>query len=526
MFIVFTVVMGLLAVRVAYIQIAGHEDLSAAADMQQKIVLDGADARGAIYDRNGTPIVGGYQEYIYVIPAVKFDGETQRALNEVDAVEVVNQDTGYKVFASQDYDEQAGRCLLNNSDAYIMKAARRYCSNQPAVHMMGYVNSKDCSGVSGLELMYEDELNSYNKKVMAPADVSGKLLKGYGLSVETASDKDPYIKKGITTTLDLGLQKKVEQILSDCQNDGAVAVLKADSGEIMAAASTPVFDPTCVKEYIGSENGELINKVVQGTYPPGSVFKIVVAAAALEAGIKPNRIFNCSGRENIKGQIVKCETGGEKGHGMISFKKAFADSCNCAFIQLGQMIGADAIINMADRLGLGGTVLNDFPEEQAGNIMSLQESKGAAIANLAIGQGQTMTTPIQIASMTATIANGGKNPGVKIVSGEQNEEDILASDIVNELQNMMKETVVSGTAGGLELRVSAGAKTGSAESVQNGHEVIHGWITGFVPADNPEYVITVFVENGRSGRSSAGPLFAETANYLYESGIIGNETAF
>ena len=192
MFIVFTVVMGLLAVRVAYIQIAGHEDLSAAADMQQKIVLDGADARGAIYDRNGTPIVGGYQEYIYVIPAVKFDGETQRALNEVDAVEVVNQDTGYKVFASQDYDEQAGRCLLNNSDAYIMKAARRYCSNQPAVHMMGYVNSKDCSGVSGLELMYEDELKSYNKKVMAPADVSGKLLKGYGLSVETASDKDPY----------------------------------------------------------------------------------------------------------------------------------------------------------------------------------------------------------------------------------------------------------------------------------------------------------------------------------------------
>lgn len=525
--ITFLVIMGLLAIRLGYIQIPGHEDLSAAAEVQQNIVLEGADKRGTIYDRNGTPIAGGHRDYIYIIKAENYDGETQNALNSVSAEEVPNDSGGYKVFVSQEYNKATGERLINNSEAYVLEANRRYQDNQPAVHMIGYVNSADSSGASGLELMYDDELSMLKKKVAAVADVNGNLLQGYGLTVDTAAEDDIYVKEGITTTLELGLQKEAESILADCENPAALVVLKADTGEILASASTPVFDPENLEEYMDSSEGELINKVTQGTYPPGSVFKIIVAAAALEAGISPEKTFNCKGSETVNGHVVKCETGGETGHGEITFKQAFADSCNSAFIQLGQMAGAEVIIEMAYRFGLGGTVFESFPGEQPGNIMSVKESKGAAIANLSIGQGENLVTPLQVAAMTSIVANDGKKTGIKITLTDDNgETECISPETVDVLQEMMETTMVSGTGSSLELQVSAGAKTGSAESMQGGQEVIHGWITGYVPAEDPQYVITAFVENGRSGRASAGPIFSETAEYIAEQGMLDYETDF
>ena len=523
----FLVIIGLLVLRVAYIQVLGHEDLSVAAKLQQNIVLEGADTRGVIYDRNGAPIAGGHRDYIYILKSENYDGETQNALDSVEAEEVVNGDNGYRVFVSQEYDKKTGERLINNSGAYVLEAGRRYQSSQPAVHMVGYVNPGDGRGASGLELMYDEELQMLNKKVSAVADVNGNLMHGYGLNVESAADNDTYVKEGITTTLDLGLQKEVERILADCENPAALVVLKSDSGEILAAAGTPVYDPTRIEEYMDSNNGELINKVTQGTYPPGSVFKIIVAAAALEAGVSPDKKLKCTGKESVNGHSVKCETGGENGHGVITFEQAFADSCNSAFIQLGQLVGAEAVIEMAERFGLGKTVLEDFPEEHQGNIMTLLESEGAAIANLAIGQGETLVTPLQVAAMTTIVANNGKKIQVKITSTETSEwVECISPKTAAALQEMMKAVMDSGTGSGLELPVSAGAKTGSAESVQGGTEVVHGWITGYIPADNPQYVITAFVENGRSGRGSAGPLFSRTAEYITEQGLLEYETDF
>ena len=525
--IAFIVIMGLLGMRLAYIQIIGHDDLSAAASAQQNILLEGADVRGVIYDRNGTPIAGGHRDYIYIIKNENYDGETQNALNSVDAEEIPNGENGYKVFVSQDYDKEIGQRLINNSEAYILEAGRRYEDDQPAVHMVGYINSKDSSGASGLELMYDDKLSNLNKKVSAVADVNGNILQGYGLKVDSDAEGDIYVKEGITTTLDLGLQKEAECILKECDNPAAAVVLKAGTGEILASASTPVFDPGSIEEYIDSCGGELINKVTQGAYPPGSVFKIVVAAAALESGVSPEKTFNCKGSETVNGHTVKCETGGEKGHGEITFKQAFADSCNSAFIQLGKLAGAESVISMAERFGLGRTVLDGYPEEQHGNLMSLTASEGAAIANLSIGQGETLVTPLQVAAMTAAVADNGKKIGINIIAADEPEvTECISAETASALQEMMAATMVSGTGKGFELPVAAGAKTGSAESTQGGQEVVHGWITGYVPAEDPQYVITVFVENGRSGRGSAGPLFAELAGYIYEQGMIEYETGF
>ncbi len=521
--IIFLVIAGLLSLRLAYIQLAGHEELSAAASAQQLITLEGADKRGIIFDRNGTPIAGAYYEYIYIIKEKDFDGETQNALNKLEAREVDNKGNGYKVFTSQIYDKETGRRLIRNSDAYILKAARRYKSNQPASHIIGYVNPEDNKGVCGIELKYDEELVALDKKVHTVADVKGNLIRGYGMVVDSAAEEDSYVKEGIYTTLHLGIQNKAEQLLDENTRCGAIIAAEVESGDIVAAASTPDFDPGNIAEYLSSNNGELINKVTQGEYPPGSVFKIVVAAAALENGMDPDRKFVCKGSIEVQGNVVGCETGGESGHGEITMEEAFAYSCNCAFIEIGQIAGAAQILEMAEKLGLGKSVLDDYPQECSGNLMTVQQAKGPAIANLSIGQGETLVTPLQVAKLTCIVANGGVDPGMKLVNETSVEERCISSETADKIKKMMKKTVEEGTGSNIDQKYHAGVKTGSAESVQGGVEVVHGWVTGFFPVENPEYVVTVFVEDGKSGRSSAAPLLNAMAEYIYEQELVEYE---
>lgn len=511
-----------LAGRTFYIQVIGHEELAQAAAAQQRIALEGANSRGMIYDRNHTPLVGNNQEYIYIIRQEQFDGETMNALNKLNAREIQNRGSGYRVFASREYDKEAGQRLIRNSSAYILEAGRRYRKEQMAAHLLGYVNPQDQSGASGLERMYDEELSLLDKKIFTIADVRGNFLQGSGLVVSSALDRDSYVKEGIITTLDAGIQGKVEELLKESPKDGAVVVLKSGTGEIVASASTPGFDPSNINEYMENGSDELVNKVTQGKYPPGSIFKIVVAAAALEKGIEPETSWNCKGYEVVHGNRVNCKTGGEEGHGTITFQEAFAQSCNSAFIQIAEKTGAEAILNMAERMGLGEEALSGYPGEKNGNLMTVRQSAGAAIANLAIGQGETLVTPLQAARMTNIIASGGADPGVHLVLEEGDAADeaptaVLDKETAEKLRNMMAQTMISGSGKTLKAETSMAAKTGSAESSMGGEDVVHGWITGFAPAEKPEYTITVFIEDGESGSGSAGPVFSEIVEYLSDS---------
>lgn len=523
-----------LAGRLAYIQILGHEDLAQAAAAQQLIALEGANSRGMIYDRNQTPLVGNNREYIFIIQEKNFDGEAMNALSALSAEEIKNGDNGYRVFASKQYHKDLGQRLIRNSSAYIIEAGRRYSKQQKAVHILGYVNPQDSSGAAGIELMCDEELSLLNKRIFTTADVRGRIIPGRGLVVKTNMDRDSYVKKGVVTTLDTGLQGAAEEILKSTDRNGAIVVLKSRTGELVASASTPDFDPSNVKQYMESNSDELVNKVTQGEYPPGSVFKIAVAAAALEQGIPLEKNFFCKGYSMINGQRVNCKTGGETGHGTITLKEAFAQSCNSAFIQLGQELGADEILDMAGRLGLGKRALEAYPQEKNGNLMTPRQSSGAAIANLAIGQGETLVTPLQVAHMTNIIAAGGVDPGIFLLQENQlkekgEEEQVLSKETAQGLSEMMAQTMITGSGKSLAseaVGVSMAAKTGSAESYMGDREVVHGWITGFVPAGSPEYTITVFIEAGESGSQSAGPLFVQMAQYLRDSGSFEDPVNF
>lgn len=510
--------------RLAYIQLVGGDQLAAATRMQSLISLEGGNTRGIIYDRNGEALVADKKRYIYIIRADEFDEGAKTLLQSLDASNVNNDDEGYIVYSSEDYERTTGKKLIDRYDAYILQASSRYSDHQTAAHLIGYVNKKDASGAAGLELMYDEQLAGLNRHIYAVADVNGNILPGRGLIITSDSQKDSYVKDGIRTTLDKELQQAVEDIIDEVSNDCAVVVLDSDSGGVAAMACTPGFDPNDIDSYLGGKGDELMNKATQGEYAPGSIFKIVVAAAALENGVSINQTFDCEGTTEVGGLSIGCETGGQTGHGQISFEDAFAQSCNSFFIKLGQRVGADEILSMAEKLKLGECALEGYPQESAGHLMTSQERYGDAIGNLSIGQGETLVTPLQVARMTNIIANGGIDTGVQLLmEDDSDEEQVISQTTAKTIGEMMEKVTVSGTAGGLELinddgSPKAAVKTGTAEYSAEGEDKTHGWITGYTPCNEPEYVITVFVEGGISGAGSAGPVFEKIVEYLQDSG--------
>lgn len=516
--------------RIGWIQLAGHEDLSAAVRSQSLISLEGGNTRGILYDRCGAPLVADHLQFIYIIRENLFDYQTGKLMKQLGASQIHGDNEGYYVYSSEHYDKAVGRKLIEDYNAYILQASTRYSSNQTAAHLIGYVNQQDASGACGLELMLDDELSILNRHMYVAADVKGNLIPGRGLLITSDEDSDSLVTDGVRTTLDKELQSAVEEIIAKEDKDCAVVVLSAADGGIAAMACTPSFNPNQVSSYLSSNEDELINQATQGTYAPGSIFKIVVAAAALESGVSAGQKFTCSGSVKVGNLEIQCETGGENGHGSIDLQEAFACSCNSYFVQLGQKIGSDAIIKTAQKFRLGETVFENYPQESSGHLMSQTERQGSAIGNLSIGQGETLVTPLQVARMTGIIAAGGIDHGISIqMETEKQTEQVISSDTANEVSKMMELVVQKGTAAGLSLQnadgtAKAAVKTGTAEYQQGDDMKTHAWMTGFTPCKEPEYIITVFVEDGDSGSAAAGPVFQKIVEYLEDSGSYSTPT--
>lgn len=528
--LIFTgLLMTALVFRLAYIQLIGHEELSEAVRVQSLISLEGGNTRGMIYDRNGKALVADDKQYVYIIREKDFDIAAEKQLEKLGAEETSRGD-GYLVYSSEQYDKAAGEKLIQKNHAYILQTSARYGDDQTAEHLIGYINSEDSSGAAGLELMYDDILSGANRRMYAAADVKGNILPGRGIIAVSDRETGSYLKTSIRTTLDKELQEEVETILADYRGKCAAVVLDADSGGVLAMASTPGFDPDNIDSYIGSSGEELINRATQGEYAPGSVFKMVVAAAALENGVSINKTYECSGTAHVGSLSIGCKTGGGSGHGVIGFEDAFARSCNSYFIQLGQETGADNIIETAAELGLGGTVIEGFPQENAGHLMTAQERSGDAVGNLSIGQGQMLVTPVQIAAMTNIIASGGIDHKVHLVMNEETKEsNVISAETASAIQKMMEKTTLEGTAASLGMtdedgQPEAAVKTGTAEYGAGESAGTHGWITGYAPCDDPEYIVTVLAEDGSSGTEAAGPLFKRIIEYLKDSGSYSKPT--
>jgi len=391
-------------------------------------------------------------------------------------------------------------------------------------HIIGYI-SPDGKG-SGIEGAFDYVLSSdKTSRISYIKDINNKKIsRGYSIDVNKSY-------KGVCLTVDYHIQEIVEKAMDFYGVNGAVVVVDCKSGEVLAMASRPNYNAANLEKFLDGAEGELVNKAISA-YNPGSVFKITVAAAFLENHYNDEIYFECSGKTVIDGVEFVCHK--KEGHGLQTLEQAFANSCNCAFYELGNTVGIDDIYNYSSELGLGREVLciNGIAES-VGIIPSTAHSR-AEIANVAIGQGDVMATPLQIADVLCTICNGGVRKQLALIRGMVDEKGkcteftgtdlgrVISETTARRMMDMMNATVEYGTGMSAQLEESrAGGKTGSAETgwLKNGKMMQQGWFAGYFPAQNSQYVCVVMVENGISGSDSACPVFKKIGDEMVKSGF-------
>jgi len=401
----------------------------------------------------------------------------------------------------------------------------RYSHNSLAAHITGYINNADNEGVSGVEGMWDDVLRgSQPEYATALVDATQQIIPGLGyrrLRFEDGSDPS-----NVVLTLDRSIQNNVEKIMDHHNMNGAVVILRPATGEILAIASRPNFDPNHLADYLMQDTAPLLNRAISA-YQPGSVFKLVTAVAALENGIvSPDDYFFDPGYIEVNNLRFKGWDYDKGGRGQLSFTEALAYSSNPIFIQVALQLGAENLISYAQKIGFGHKTSLNFREEATGRLPKADSIYPGELANLAIGQGEFEATPLQIASLIGTIANDGIKVEPYLVSKVLNSKGvviktyasssgtrIISKKTAGQMQKMMAAVTTFGTGqtAYVEEGGSAG-KTGSAETGRKnaqGQGINHAWFAGYGPLINPQYAIVVFVEDGMSGGDIAAPIFGE-----------------
>ncbi len=335
------------------------------------------------------------------------------------------------------------------------------------------------------------------------------------------------IGDSVVTTVDSGLSA---YIYSKMQNKkGAVVVMNYQTGEILASVSTPGFDPQSLKKPTKDDTGsQLVNRVTMGKYTPGSVFKIVTAAAVLE--YKPElaqKQYTCTGSLAIGEGEVTCA--GHKAHGTLTLEQAFEKSCNCVFAQLAQDVGRSNLVKMAKKFGFDEDYLFNDLIVYSSNY-DISKANDLNYAWSAVGQYTDTATPLQICMITAAVANNGVMTEPKLIKSVMNYRNYeyikmkpaayrrcISEQTAQTLQKYMVETVKSGTGTNAQIKgVTVGGKTGTAEVSDDKSKDPHAWFTGYIADDKTPYAIVVMVENAGSGGGQAAPIAASVLKKAME----------
>ena len=518
-----TVVMFLtgLLFRIGYISVSQYAE---AGMSQSSRRIKVGQTRGMIYDRNMEPLVNReFSTVIIVNPTKQAINTLSECLTDdeyAEAVEKSSKGTPFMMYAEN---------YTGYSDDIVdMAVYRRYSSSDVAHHIIGYSDSEG-NGASGMEKAFSSltEKNSGTLSVRYSADATGKMLAGNGFEIIS----DNYASSaGLVLTIDYDIQRVCESVMGYHNIvKGAVVVLDAMTSEILALASYPCFDRDNMSASLSDENSPFLDRALNA-YAVGSVFKPVVAAAALDSGIRADMVFECNGYVTVNGIRFNCHK--KDGHGELDMAEAMAVSCNSYFIRLGQLIGAERIINVASQLGLGRKItLAPSVESAAGNLPDVSEIDSLpSLANLSFGQGTLLATPLQIGALYCAFVNGGyyrepyilkeivdENGNVSAYYKSETNNKVLTDSICEQIKAMLEQTVLNGS-GKLAspMGYEAAGKTATAETgwIENGRDVVHTWFAGYYPADNPQYVIVVFKEDGSSSSTECAPIFRDIADNI------------
>lgn len=411
-------------------------------------------------------------------------------------------------------------------DCFGVRTAEVYINLSPdliAPQLIGYVDSEG-HGVSGIQKAFDDILYSDSLQSMAFAtDGLGNLLTGAQITEIT---DESVINSGIALTIDSNIQAVTLKALKNVRC-GAAVVSEIGTGKIRAMVSKPEFDPTNIAAFLNSSDAPLINRALTA-YNVGSAFKPCVSAAALENGNFDSFNLNCTGSTQISGHTFHCHN--LAGHGSVNFNTATAFSCNSFFYNLSVKLGAEAIYKMASSLNFGNSydICNNITlTSSLTNIETLRKNE-RALANLAIGQGELLLSPVAIISLYEAIANSGKYYPQTVVEGEVRNGSLIKNPAPNPTRVMSEKTAEiikqhlasviefgTGTAAKPTLTTAAG-KTATAETgwKKDGRLIQNSWFCGFFPLENPKYAVAVLIEDSLGGDDVGAPVFSEIADAI------------
>ena len=399
---------------------------------------------------------------------------------------------------------------------------RSYPLGPAACHVVGYAHPR--YGTSGIEHAADDTLSGYSFANMEELDRFGRNL----------FDHRTAIGGDVRLTLDAELQRKAYTLMGD--RKGAVVVLRPDSGAILCLLSTPGFDPSDPSaEMLDTENAPLLNRAVQGLYPPGSTVKILVAGLALECHLSPE--FRCAGEGFLPekgGHAIRdseyyvCLREGRvwPGYGKIGLRQAFTHSSNVYFAQLGLALGAAsfnelmAASHVSDRVTFYDGLIGSLTSE-CGHVPVVAAGDRRTLAQLAIGQGKLVVTPMHVAMWTAAVAADGElwAPRLRAEARPVSLGHVLTAAAASEVKGLMREVVTRGTGRPANVPgLQVCGKTGTAEA-PDGDD--HAWFTCFAPRSRPEIVVTVLVEHGGYGSQAAAPVARAILEEAVALGLLG-----
>ncbi len=554
--------------RLAYLEIAQGAEFRREADNNRIRVMPITAPRGLFYDRNGVPLVSNQPGFTVALMPVagpitddvidRLAGylgikpaEIRQKLNQRDnplAPVRIKDNVGPEVVTK--IEEHRGDLT---GVVIEIQSVRKYLYNELAAHLFGYVGeiseselaakkaagykSGDLVGKAGLEAVWDKDIRGVDGGTQEEVDVAGRPVKMLGR-------KEPVPGSSLVLTIDAKLQKAAEKAMDEQLNylqkrlgnahakAAAAIAMNPRTGEILAMVSRPAFDPNLFNGGISAKNWKAINdnpfdpmanRVIEGEYPPGSTFKIVTGAAALELGkVTPEEKILDTGSYRGKGNALN------EVLGWLDFRTALAKSDNVYFYQMGERVGIDNLEKYARLFGLGARTGINLRGEASGLVANRQYKEKvykedwylSETLDAAIGQGFQLVTPLQAATVMSEVANGGHRYRPYLVSRvvaldgstikefgpeELGQVPISARNLGLIRDGLHDVALPGGTADYVfqGFPISIAGKTGTAE---NPHGDDHGWFVAYAPYDNPTIVVAVVVEQGGFGSDAAAPI--------------------
>lgn len=532
LFGLFALVLCAALLRAGWLQVVKSGDLQAQAREQQVAEVTVPGLRGRVLDRRGNPlalsedavdlVATPYQIKDPSMTAARLSPYLDQSPSEIsDAISDPQSGFAYVAKGVSLFDAKEIEDLGIPGITTIPTSRRIYPQGNVAAQVLGAVGSEN-QGLTGLE--------AGQQSVLGASDGSQEIVydaRGYPLRFDVA--KEATMGRDIQLTLDSSIQAKAEEAVASvgeryAAKNAAAVVMNPNTGDVLAMASWPGFDPTDLSH---ATNEELLNRPTGYTYEPGSTFKAFTVAGALEDGVvTPESSFTLAPKIKVYDRVI-----GEshpRPTVTLSVGQILAQSSNVGAVTIGLEEGADRFSTWVDRFGFGRQTGIEFPAEERGIVPKRDEYSGSSMGNLPIGQGLSVT-PIQMASAYSAIANGGKLIAPRLVRSidgrettpARKPERIISESTASNLREMLKGVL---EAGGTAAEVSVpnytlAGKTGTAQKAENGGYSDTRYVAsfvGFAPADNPKLVIAVLVDEPQyetSGGAVAAPVVADIASY-------------